>query len=70
MDKPATTATALDELLADPAMCEWLDSMEDPGDAGFYEDLHSLRNIPEGVIESVHQSLQDLYHSGIFTEGK
>jgi hypothetical protein len=44
--------------------------MEDPGDAGFYEDLHSLRNIPEGVIESVHQSLQDLYHSGIFTEGK
>ena len=70
MNKPATTATSIDELLADPTMCEWLDSIEDPGDAGIYEDLHSLRNIPEGAVESMRQSLQDLYHSDIFTEGK
>ena len=68
---PATlTANTIEELLADADMCSWLDSIEDPGDAGIYEDLHTLRYVTDTLSNTPAATLQDLYHSDIFTEGK
>lgn len=70
MNNTTTVAASVAELLADPAMSEWLDSIEEPGDAEIRECLHSIQNIPQEAIGSIRQSLQDLYQSDIFTEGK
>lgn len=70
MDNTTTVAASVAELLADPAMCAWLDSIEEPGHAEIRECLHSIHNIPKEPDGSISQSLQDLYQSDIFTEGK
>lgn len=70
MDNTTTVATSVAELLADPAMCAWLDSIEEPGDVEIRECLHSIQNIPKEAASPIRQSLQELYQSDIFTEGK
>jgi hypothetical protein len=70
MNNTTTTATTIEELLADADTCAWLDSIEDAGDAGIYEDLHTLRYVTDTLSITLATTLQDLYQSDIFTEGK
>tara|TARA_R110000782_G_scaffold24480_1_gene63753 strand:+ start:390 stop:602 length:213 start_codon:yes stop_codon:yes gene_type:complete len=70
MNNTANTPATLTELFADPTVCEWLDSIEDANDSAISEDLHTLKHITAAASNTLAATLQDLYQSDIFTEGK
>ena len=70
METNANTPATLTELFADPTVCEWLDSIQYANDSAISADLHTLKHITAAASNTPAATLQDLYHSDIFTEGK